>query len=363
MKILAHLSRFFVGLVFVFSGFVKLQDPVGTKIKMQEYFFVFSEDVPSLATLFNFLSEHAIWVAIAMCAIELILGFALLVSFKIKQTAWALLALVVYFGFLTFYSAYFNKVTDCGCFGDFMHLKPWTSFWKDMVLLFFIVIILWKANLMQSLQTGKWVGFITAASIALGIYTYYMQPLLDFRAYKIGDNIAKNMKPTAPAVFEYVLEKEGKQQTFTKYPTDTTWKYVSMKQLNEGENPKITDFALWNAEGTFTEKAFEGKKVFVLFHSVTEYPESAIEKIKTLASSCQKANQELILLTSATDADILVFKQKTGLQLPIYFADVKVLKTIARVNPSVWTLQNATVTGKWGAYQIPDLETIQGTFK
>jgi hypothetical protein len=229
--------------------------------------------------------------------------------------------------------------------------------------LVFILIILWKAHLLQSLATGKWVSLVSLASIALGVYTYFMQPLFDFRAYKIGDNIANNMKPTAAAVFEYVLEKDGKQQTFSKYPSDTTWKYVSMKQLNEGENPKITDFALWNNEGTFTDKAFVGNKIFVLFHSVTEYPESAIADIKELWEACQKNKQEMYLLTSANDADIQAFTQKTGLNIPIYFADVKVIKTIARVNPSIWTLQNATVTGKWGAYNLPDLAEINNTFQ
>lgn len=363
MKYLAQFSRFFVGAVFAFSGFIKLQDPVGTKIKMQEYFYVFSQDWPALEPLFGWFSAQAIYVSVFMCALELILGIALLLSWRMKLTTWALMALVVYFAFLTFYSAYFNKVTDCGCFGDFMHLEPWTSFWKDIVLMVFILIIIWQRKYFTDSKTGQVMLFVSLAAVLLGVYTNYMQPLFDFRAYKVGANIPAQMKPSAPLQFEYTMERKGETKTFSKYPTDTTWKYKDMKILNPEAKPKITDYNLWNNEGTFTEESFKGKKVYFVIQNVHHYYEEGISEIKKLADTLSKNNLPVAVITSATDQEYGAFKQKTGLDLPTYFADEKVLKAIARVNPTVWTLQDGTVTGKWSGYALPKAAEVTATFK
>lgn len=354
MKILANFSRIFVGLVFTFSGFVKLQDPVGTKIKMQEYFSVFSGDLPSLASLFTWMGEQAIYISVLMCALELILGIALLVGYRPKFTTWALLLLVIYFGFLTFYSAYFNKVTDCGCFGDFMHLKPWNSFWKDMVLLFFILIIIWQINHIKSTKTGFLMALVTILAFGLGAYTYFMQPLLDFRAYKIGANIPKAMQPSEKLRFEYTMVKNGEEKTFNEYPTDTSWVYKDMKVLNEDAKPKITDYNLWNATGSYTQKSFEGNQAFIILHNFSYFYEGSLASLKKLTADLKAKNIDLIILSSATESDITLYKQKLGLTNTFYSADEKVLKTIARVNPSIWTLKNGTVTGKWSGYNLPD---------
>jgi uncharacterized membrane protein YphA (DoxX/SURF4 family) len=362
MRYLAQFSRFFVGAVFAFSGFIKLQDPVGTKIKMQEYFSVFSQDWPALAPLFTWFSEQAIYISVFMCALELILGIALLLSWRMKLTSWLLMALVVYFAFLTFYSAYFNKVTDCGCFGDFMHLEPWTSFWKDIVLMLFILVIIWQRKYFKDTNTGQVLLFASIAAVLLGVYTNYMQPLFDFRAYKVGANIPAQMKPTAALQFEYTMQRNGQTKTFTKYP-DSTWKYVDMKILNPEAKPKITDYNLWNNEGTFTEESFKDKKVYFIIQNVHHYFENGMADLKALGDSLLASNMKVAILTSATDDEYATFKQKTGLDLPTYFADEKVLKAIARVNPTVWTLQDGTVTGKWSGYALPKTKEVLGSFK
>lgn len=363
MKYLAQFSRFFVGAVFAFSGFIKLQDPAGTKIKMQEYFHVFAEDLPSLAGLFNWFGEHAIYESVFMCALELVLGIAHLLSYKPKATAWILLAVVIYFGFLTFYSAYFNKVTDCGCFGDFMHLKPWTSFWKDMVLLVFILIILWQIKVFKNTKTGQIMLFTTMAAILLGIYTNYMQPLLDFRAYAVGKNIPAQMQPSEPLKFSYTMVKNGEEKVFDKYPTDTTWQYKSMEVLNEDAKPKITDYAIWNTQGDFTKESFNGKKIYFLIQNIKHYREKAIPEIKVLADELTKKGKSVAIITSTGEADFEAFRKKNDLNIPFYFGDEKVLKTIGRVNPTIWILKDGTVKGKWGGYALPTVETIEKAFE
>lgn len=362
MKLLAQFSRFFVGAVFTFSGFIKLQDPVGTKIKMQEYFHVFAEDLPAFASLFGWFGEHAIYVSVFMCALELVLGVALLLSFKPTATSWILLAVVIYFGFLTFYSAYFNKVTDCGCFGDFMHLEPWTSFWKDMVLLFFILIILWQRKVFTNAKTSKIMIGVIVASILLGIYTNYMQPLFDFRAYAVGKNVPAQMQPSEPLKFSYTMTKNGEEKVFEKYPTDTTWKYKEMTVLNAEAKPKITDYALWNDAGDFTQKSFKGEKVFFIIQNINHYNDAAIPKIKNLVAELTKKGKFVALITSSGGADFEAFMAKKGLKLPYYFGDEKVLKTIGRVNPTLWILKDGMVKGKWSGYGLPDIETIENYF-
>src|SRR5687768_6217499 len=125
-------SRFFVGIIFIFSGLIKANDPLGFGYKLEEYFEVFRID---------FLNSFAVDIAIIICALEIILGIALLLGIRARQTSIGLLALVVFFTFLTFYSAAFDVVRSCGCFGDAIPLTPWQSFTKDLILLFFIVII------------------------------------------------------------------------------------------------------------------------------------------------------------------------------------------------------------------------------
>ena len=134
MKILVHLSRIFVGVLFIISGFIKLNDPLGFSYKLQEYF---GEDVLNL----EFLIPYALGISVIVVVFEVVLGVFLLIGYKPKFTVWSLLAMIIFFTFLTFYSAYFDKVKDCGCFGDALKLTPWESFTKDLVLLVLILIL------------------------------------------------------------------------------------------------------------------------------------------------------------------------------------------------------------------------------
>ena len=141
MNIIKEIARFFVGGLFIFSGLIKVNDPVGTAIKLEEYFDVFSADI---APFFEWFIPAALFLSVFLSVLEVVLGVALIIGYRMKITSWILLGMIVFFTFLTFYSAYFNKVTDCGCFGDAIKLTPWESFYKDIILLFFIVIIFIK---------------------------------------------------------------------------------------------------------------------------------------------------------------------------------------------------------------------------
>lgn len=363
MKFIAHFSRIFVGVIFIFSGLIKLNDPVGTEIKLEEYFDVFATDFPAMAGFWHFWVPYALYVSIFLCALELVLGVCLLVQYKLKSASWILLATVIFFGFLTFYSAYFNKVTDCGCFGETIKLKPWTSFWKDMVLLFFILIILWQRNIFADKKTGMWVGMSIIFCLFLGVYAVKFLPPYDGLPYAVGQDIAKNMKPSEPLKFKYIYEKDGKTLELNDMPTDTTYKFKEMITLNEeAAKAKITDYNIWK-DGDSTDykaESFVGKKLMIVIPVVAKASTDDIDKIKSLAKSLEGSDIKVWILSGSPEEEINNFRHENQLAVPAYSSDTKVLKTIGRANPTIWLLKDGMVKGKWAHAETPDKAEVLG---
>src|SRR5690554_1966980 len=180
LKILTHFSRLFVGILFIISGLIKLNDPVGFSFKLEDYF---APDVLNLP----FLTPLALAIAVFVVIFEVVLGVMLLLGYKKKFTLWTLLLMIVFFTFLTFYSAYFNKVTDCGCFGDAIKLTPWESFTKDVILLVLILILFAGKRYINTLKLAPTVSLITLVLCCwYAYYVYNHLPVIDFRPYKIG---------------------------------------------------------------------------------------------------------------------------------------------------------------------------------
>lgn len=346
--------RYSVGLLFIFSGIIKLNDPVGTQIKMEEYFEVFGT---------HFLTPYALYISVFMCVAEVALGFALLLFYRMWLTAPALLALIVFFTFLTFYSAYFNKVTDCGCFGDFIKLKPWTSFWKDIILLTLILpLFVWRKHLKGAWNTVSgdvMVASATFLSLLFAIYCIEHLSVWDFRAYKVGNNIASLMRPSCPPKYNYIMVKDNKEYVFEQYPTDTTYQFKDMKLTNPDCLPKITDYSLWNDEGDFTQNSFDGKKLFIIILNTNHAFTPHIPEIKRLIDECQATNIEPFIITASGKEAIASFISQHQLKVPYYFADGVVIKTIIRSNPGIVLLQNGTVMGKWHHNDVPQLTDLQ----
>ncbi|WP_338869389.1 BT_3928 family protein [Spirosoma sp. SC4-14] len=359
MLIAARIARFLVGVVFIFSGLIKLNDPVGTQIKFEEYFEVFAQDVPFLHEFFMGLVPFTLVMSVLFCAAEIVLGVALLVAYKPKVTTWLLFFLIVFFTFLTFYSAYFNRVTDCGCFGDAIKLKPWTSFGKDVVLTVLILFIIGHRNRIKPRKTG-WVVMLTIIlTLGLGIYAVSFLPPLDLLPYAIGKNIPAEMKPSEPLRYEYVMEKEGKTQTFEQYPTDPSYKFKEMVLVNENAKPKITDYRVWNDEGDFTQETFQGNKLFIIVKNIKDIDVGSLPAIRALVEGLAGSTVKTYILTSTSDDEIKAFRKEFQLEnVPYYKADATVLKTIMRSNPGTWLLSNGIVRGKWHYNSTPDAEEV-----
>ena len=360
MLIAARIARILVGIVFIFSGLIKLNDPVGTQIKFEEYFEVFAQDIPILHNFFLALVPFTLTMSVLFCAAEIVLGVALLASYKPKVTVWLLFFLIVFFTFLTFYSAYFNRVTDCGCFGDAIKLKPWTSFGKDVVLTILILFIMGHRNRLRSRNTGWLVGLTVLFTLGLGIYAIQFLPPLDLLPYAVGKNIPAQMKPSEPLRYKYIMEKDGKTSEFEQYPSDQTYTFKEMVLVNENAKPKITDYRVWNDESDFTQETFTGNKLFIIVKSTKDIDAGSLPAVRTLVEGIQGSAVSPYILTSVSDDEIKAFRREFQLEtVPYYKADATVLKTIMRSNPGTWLLKDGVVQGKWHYNRTPDASEVK----
>ncbi|MFT6962490.1 MAG: putative membrane protein YphA (DoxX/SURF4 family) [Flammeovirgaceae bacterium] len=359
MKLINKLIAFFIGGLFIFSGLIKVNDPVGTAIKLKEYFEVFSADISSV---FHIFMPFALPIAVFIVVLEVVLGVALIVGFKTKTVLKALLAMIVFFTFLTFYSAYFNKVTDCGCFGDAIKLTPWESFTKDVVLLVLILVLIAQIKTFSN-NAPKIPTFITAGATVLStfvaIYAILHLPFIDFRPYAVGDNIQQNMKPEETPIMVYIFEKGGKKVESKDWLTEEEgYKYVEAKVLNEDKTiPKITDYSIKNLAGEdFTDYTFEGTKLLVVVENVEKADKEVFGQINTLISKLGK-EVEPIAFTS-DQANFSKLQQEMNFNIPYFLADATVLKAMIRANPGIMILKDGTVKGKWHSNDVPTAEEV-----
>ncbi len=365
MKWALQAARFLVGGLFIFSGAIKINDPVGTAIKLEEYFEVFAIDIASFFELFV---PMALPLAVFLCVLEVVLGIAVLLNYRVKITYWLLLIIIVFFTFLTFYSAYFDKVTDCGCFGDAIKLTPWESFIKDIILTVFIAFLFVKREAME--EEGTAVGVTkdiviataTAFSLFIGIYAIRHLPFIDFRTYKIGNNLPQLMEPSGELKYEYVMEKDGKEYRMEQYPTDKAYQFKEMVILNPEVQPKITDYAVWNDEGDYTQETFTGNKLFVITYSVAKVNKDHFSEINTLISQLN-GQVDSWALTASDPASFEAFRHEVQLSIPFYYSDATVLKTIVRSNPGLLLVKDGIVKGKWHFNDVPTASEVMALIK
>lgn len=350
--------RILVGGLFIFSGLIKVNDPVGTAIKLEEYFDVFSNDI---ANFFIYLKPFALEFGIFLVVIEVVLGVMLILGVWSKITVWTLGTMILFFTFLTFYSAYFNKVTDCGCFGDAIKLTPWESFYKDLILVVLIgILFLFKDDLPKSSPKWAKIGALLALilSFVLAIVAVQNLPFIDFRAYKVGVNIPKNMLPSSPLEYTYVMQKNGELLSFDQYPSDESLEFVEMNLNNPDALPKISDFAVWNEDGDFSEQLFIGNKALILVSNMGKMSQVHLAEIDQLVKDLANSPIEPVFVAAASQEDITSFIQSRGWDILGLQADATVVKTIIRANPGLMFLKDGVVIGKFHHNNTPDANAV-----
>lgn len=376
MKYLTHFSRVFVGVLFIISGMIKLNDPMGFAFKLEEYF---SMDVLNLP----FLEPLALPFALIVVIVEVVLGVTLLLGFRTKLTLWLLMLMIVFFTFLTFYSAYFNKVTDCGCFGDAVKLTPWGSFTKDIVLLVFISILMAGQQYIRPILSDKQNLMLLTISLLFcvwfGNHVLNHLPVKDFRAYAIGKSIPEGMKTAeelglpAPefqvmytmkdTITGEMVEVTDKAYIDDKWWEKKEWKIVSdltkSVLIKEGYEAPIHDFSISTDNGDFTDHILmHPTYLLVISYDLEKTDVEGFKKFAQLGWDLEGSGVSMIAMTSTAGAEVENFRHEV--QAPFEFAvtDKTTLKTMVRANPGLIMIKNGTIVGKWHHNDTPSVDEI-----
>jgi uncharacterized membrane protein YphA (DoxX/SURF4 family) len=373
MKVIKHIARVLLGIIFIFSGFVKGIDPWGFAYKFTDYF---------NAMGMEWLIWSAFPLAFLMAFAEFTIGVALLFNVFIRLFSWLAFLFMAFFLPLTLWVAIKNPVTDCGCFGDALVISNWETFYKNIVLMVFALIVVKYRNDMNWFL-GKNPGFAlggatVAVYIAIVFYSYNHEPILDFRPYKVGVNIQEAMKVPEDApkenyenIFFYKNKKTGEVQKFTEqnYPWQDTvnWAYNNMesKVIQKGYEPPIHDFSIQSADGENVIDFFiyEKNYVFILLaYNLDKSSRKPQEKINNLAGWAKENGLSFICLTSTLPDQSATFARETGAPYEFFNCDEIALKTIIRSNPGLLVINNGTILKKWHYNDIPTPEEFKKEF-
>lgn len=364
MNIVTQIVRLLVSVTFIFSGFVKLVDPLGSAYKFDEYF---GADVLNL----EFLSPYALQFSIVLILAEIMLGITLLIGYKPKITVWSLLGISLVFLFLTWYSAYYDKVTDCGCFGDAITLTPWETFYKNIILVVLIVFLIYRVYDIQPVLSETFVKRVSIISLLVFVFIIFHVlrhlPLIDFRAYAIGKNIPEGMlipEDAAKAVFEdtWIYNVDGEDRTFTteEKPWNidgATFVDRKTKTIEEGYVPPIHDFTMESNGEDLTEKLMQKERLMLIVaYDLQKARPKGLKKIKEMSDKALQNGYTVYFFSASTEDAFLKIKEAYNLEFDLLFCDETTLKTIIRSNPGIVILNNGTVTGKWSWVDADEVE-------
>ncbi len=373
--------RYFVGVWFIFSGVVKAIDPAGTAIKMEEYFEIFetTKYVAWLSFLWQFMATHALAVSVFMIILEIYLGIALVLGSWKKSTIWLLVLLIAFFTILTGFSAKTGKVTDCGCFGDFIKLEPIQSFYKDLFLSFLILIILFGQKYIKEIFAGIankiLLLALTIAAIIFIFRNIYYEPIVDFRPYTVGVSIPEGLKLPANAkpykyenTFIYKNNKSGETKEFKgTWPEDIdNWTFVDRKDvmIQKGDDPKLKDFAIKDSEGVDNSANLFEEEEYIFFIIIPELKKVDVkgyEKLVKITDAAADDGKYVFILTGSLLGEMKAFEEKHNqeYEYEIYNTDETPLKTIMRSNPGLLILKKGIIVGKYHYNELTDYKTLK----
>lgn len=372
MRLVKNLCRIIVGIVFIYSGFVKGIDPLGSDYKFTDYFNAFGMGWMNATTLFF---------SFALSLVEFLIGIALLFNLWVSRMAWGSLLFMAFFTPLTLVLALTNPVSDCGCFGDAMILTNWQTFWKNIILLLLaIMIFMYRKEYKSSLPLVGQFSFLALAGagmLCLSVYCYRHLPVLDFRPYAVGKNITEGMRlpeGAEPDQYEVTLKYKNKQtgevQSFTEenYPWQDTlnWEYESSSErlVKKGYITPIHDLVIEHPTlGNITEEILEDDNhtILAVAYNLTQSDVQYQPAINRLAEYAQEKGIRFYGLTSSSERDIETYKKRYHVPYEFCTADEIQLKTMIRSNPGVIILREGTILDKWAGKDVPDVKELQDT--
>lgn len=424
IEIVTDLARYAVGILFIFSGIVKANDPLGFSYKLEEYFVEFPELGPlhALSPMFEFLHDWALPQAIFIVILEVVLGVAILVRWRTKLTTILLLLLIVFFTILTFASAYFGIVKTCGCFGDAIPLTAWESFYKDVILSVLIIILfvrrkkisLKETNVHDYVLTGvglfvlgklcyslDWwfpfnftlvtfaifyvvrlfdhirAGFYTTTLATLGMvwfsfYCYSYLPMKDFRAYAAGKSISEGMigiPDDLKYIYKLKHKETGVEEEFEAFPENyqETYEYLDFRTevIKKGIEAKILDFQIADEFGAdLTDEILQdsGFTFLMISYNLETATTQVLPKFNELAADVQKAGHRFVCLNASFPETVEAFRKEHFANYPFLYVDQTVLKTIIRSNPGLLLIQNGAVLDKWHHNDLPEFDNLDRAY-
>jgi len=362
MKFILILLRVLVGVLFIFSGLIKANDPLGLSYKMDEFFEVLH---------LTFLSPYSLGFSVIMNMFEIIAGVAVLLGYRMRLFSVLLLLLILFFTFLTGYALFSGTVKECGCFGDCIKLTASQTFYKDVALLLMILVIFAYRKRIQPLFGKMASNIVMAVALVLSFgvqwYTLNHLPFIDCLAYKVGNNIPEKMKAppgATPDVYEttMIYEKDGVQKEFTmdNYPwQDSTWKFVDRKDklVKKGNaEPEVKDFILTDFDGANQTQAIltEPKPVYLfMVLNTADAGKGWDAKMQALQQKVAAGEAYIYGVTASDKEAVAAFEKAHGLTFPFVQMDGTAIKTAGRSNPCLILLEQGTIKGKWHYNDIP----------
>ena len=337
------------------------------------------------ARLLNTAYPHALILSILICVSEVVLGISLLIGWKRNLILWLIALMILFFTFLTGYSAIYNKVTDCGCFGNAIPLTPWQSFVKDLVLCLFIgILILLRKYIIPVFSPKFSSGTITVFAVAgtvFSIYCWFFLPVFNFLKFKEGNNIEAMMQlpPNAKAEvreFIFVYTKDGKDYEFTAEELSEkkinenpqyTFKTRLDKVITEGDKPEIHDFAMIDAEGNnHLDEFFKTNdyKLLLVSEDLTKTRPRIMKKVAVLAKDwTTKSGLEFWALTSNSSVEAEAIRHEFQFEFKFYFGDHTTLKSIVRSNPGLLLFKKGVIIKIWPSTDLPSYKELKKIIK
>lgn len=363
MKLLVNISRIIVGVLFIFSGLVKANDPLGLSYKMQEFFEVWGNHA-SLHGVMLWLNNYALPFSIITITLEILVGVGILIGWRPKFFSWVLLLLITFFTFLTGYAVLSGKIKTCGCFGDCIPLTAVQSFIKDILLFILIIFIVIGTKYIRPLFQPKISFFVLLCSVAFTLvlqrYVLHHLPIVDCLPFKIGNNLLELGKMPANAVpdkieFTFVYQKNNEQKEFTKDELpDSTWTFLSRKDviIERGSNnvPPINDFFLTTLSGADTTEAVLNtpSEYYLFFIKDASHHKRAVKRMKELLPFARQKNRTILVVASQTEEANRMMNEKNYFNVTVLGCDATALKTAARTDPTLYLMKGPVVVNKWG---------------
>jgi len=369
IRIAYDVSRWIVGLTFLFSSFSKGVDPLGTSYKMQEYMTAWS--IGSFS--FEWALPMATFLSVAMITLEFFVGVLLITNCWRKLGAWLLLLMMSFFTITTFIDALTNKVTDCGCFGDMVKLTNWETFGKNVILMVFTIIVFCcrsKFSKKRTFERDILVAFFSiGVAISFQLYNIANEPILDFRSWKIGNRMMPEEKGEVVTYLKYKNKTSGEIDEFTSdklmdYYKDTAWvsNWEFVDSRIEDPNEIYADgFSMMDPTGEDYAKDIIGSPDYVLIatiHHLNDIDDKGIRRMKQVYRYAQERGLYMVLLVSVSSSqtEVVDFLLENKMDnIDFYYADEKAIETMLRSNPGFILLRNSVVVNKWHHSNVGDL--------